>query len=171
VAESDASGELVDLVDEHGTVIGRGTRAEVRADHHWHRSVFIAVLSTDGAAVLTHQRADWKDVWPSRFDIAFGGVLAVGESFAEGAVRELAEEAGLMGVAFQRWGAGRFDDGEVREHAEVFAARSDGPFTFADGEVVATEWVPLDRLDAWVEGHDVCPDSLALVGRRLARRS
>src|SRR4029077_4333054 len=125
--------------------------------HLRHRAVFVAVRSVDGTQLLTHRRADWKDVWPGPHDMAFGGVLAAGESFADGAARELAEEAGLRGVALERLGAGSFDDGVVREQAEGFAARSDGPFAFADGEVVATEWVALDRLDGWIDAHDLVP--------------
>jgi 8-oxo-dGTP pyrophosphatase MutT (NUDIX family) len=165
----DPAAELVDVIDDGGVVVGQATRAEVRAGHLRHRTAFIAVVSTDGERLLTHQRADWKDVWPSRFDLAFGGVLAAGESFADAAVRELAEEAGLVGVPLEPLGAGRYDDGEVREHAEGYLARSDGPFTFADGEVVATEWVALADLDRWIAAHDLVPDSVAVVRPLLPR--
>ena len=46
-------------------------------------------------------------------------------------------------------------------------ARSDGPFTFADGEIVEAAWVPVDQLRDWLVGRPVCPDSLALVLPRL----
>jgi 8-oxo-dGTP pyrophosphatase MutT (NUDIX family) len=131
--------------------------------------VFVVVLSSDGRRLLTHQRADWKDVWPSRFDLAFGGVLAAGETFADGACRELAEEAGVAGVALTRLGEAAFDDGVVREHAEGYLTHHDGPFTFADGEVVGTEWVVLDDLDGWIAVHDVVPDSVAIVRPLLDR--
>jgi 8-oxo-dGTP pyrophosphatase MutT (NUDIX family) len=160
---ADAAAEVVDVIDEHGVVVRHATRAEVRSSHLRHRTVFVVVLSSDGRRLLAHQRADWKDVWPSRFDLAFGGVLAAGETFADGARRELAEEAGLTGATLARLGEGRFDDGRVREHAEGFVTRSDGPFTFVDGEVVATEWVALDDLDRWIATHDVVPDSVAIV--------
>jgi 8-oxo-dGTP pyrophosphatase MutT (NUDIX family) len=162
-----ARDELVDVIDDAGSVIRRATRAEVRAGHLRHRAVFVVVLSSDGRSLLAHQRADWKDVWPSRFDIGFGGVLAAGESFADGAARELAEEAGVTGARLERIGQGSYDDGVVREHAEVFVTRSDGPFSFSDGEVIGTEWVPLDELEGWVAGHEMCPDSVALVGPLL----
>jgi len=163
-----AGDELVDIIDETGVVVRQATRAEVRAEHLRHRAVFVVVLAADGGALLAHQRADWKDVWPSRFDIGFGGVLAAGESFAAGAARELGEEAGVVGIDLERIGAGAFDDGTVREHAEVFVTRSDGPFSFSDGEVIGTEWVRLDQLDGWIAAHEMCPDSVALVGPLLA---
>jgi 8-oxo-dGTP pyrophosphatase MutT (NUDIX family) len=166
---TDPGGELVDVIDEAGRVVRQATRAEVRRSHLRHRAVFIVVLSSDRRHVLTHQRAEWKDVWPSRHDVAFGGVLGAGESFADGARRELAEEAGLVGVALDRLGAGTYDDGVVHEQAEVFVTRHDGPFTFADGEVVGTEWVTVDGLDRWIAAHDVVPDSVVIVRPLLDR--
>ena len=53
------------------------------------------VFDSSGA-VLAHQRASWKDIWPSRWDLAFGGVCAVGEPWDDAASRELAEEAGIV---------------------------------------------------------------------------
>src|SRR5206468_3881211 len=97
----------------------------------------------DGRRLLVHQRAAWKDVWPSRWDVAFGGVLDAGESFADAARRELGEEAGLADLpedAFVHLGEGRYADDEVREVAAVYRVSSDGPFTFPDGEVVASAW-------------------------------
>ncbi|MBI2705552.1 MAG: NUDIX domain-containing protein [Actinobacteria bacterium] len=155
-------GELVDVVDEHGAVVAQATRAEVRAGRLRHRCVFVLVLSLDGERLLVHQRADWKDVWPSRWDIAFGGVLLAGETFAAGAARELAEEVGVSGTPLELVGDGRYDDGAVSELAGVYRARSDGPFSFPDGEVVATEWVALDAIDEWRAGRLLCPDSVAL---------
>lgn len=163
-----AADEVVDLTDEHGEIVGRATRGEVRAGNLWHRSVFVVVFSTDGNRLLVHQRADWKDIWPNRWDVAFGGVLDAGESFADGAGRELAEEAGLAGVTLERLGQGRYADDEVREHAAVYRVDSDGPFTFPDGEVADSAWIDLAELDTWLARRAVCPDSVA-VALPLAR--
>ena len=64
----------MDVLDEEGRVVGVATRAEVRAGNLWHRTVFIAVVTPDDEVVV-HQRADWKDVWPSHWDVCFGGVV------------------------------------------------------------------------------------------------
>jgi hypothetical protein len=45
----------------------------------------------------------------------------------------------------------------------VFRVTSDGPFTFADGEVVEARFVTPDALAALRETAAFCPDSLALV--------
>src|SRR5215472_10736543 len=121
-----------------------------------HRAVYVLVLDA-GGRLLVHRRADWKDVCPGRWDVAFGGVAGVGEPPAENARRELAEEAGIT-APLVRLGAGAYEDAEVRVRGDVFLARSDGPFTFADGEVVETAWVAPADLPAWRSGRSLCPD-------------
>lgn len=156
--------ELVDVVDDDGRTLRRASRAEVRAGNLRHRSVFVAVV-TGGDELVVHRRADWKDVWPSRWDVCFGGVLGAGEAWGTGAVRELAEEAGVVvgGDDLELLGEGRYDDERVREIGRVFLVRSDGPFTFPDGEVAEADQVGLADLDAWLAAHDVVDDSCELV--------
>src|SRR4051812_16391315 len=89
-----AADELVDVVDEHGQVIDVVARRRMRAENLRHRAVFVAILSTDGR-VLVHRRADHKDVWPGRWDLAIGGVVVAGEGWDDAARREVAEEIGV----------------------------------------------------------------------------
>lgn len=165
-AATRAAREVVEEVDGDGTVVGIVTRADVRARRLRHRTVFVAVLDGAGMSLLVHRRAPWKDVWPDRWDIAFGGVCGVGEGWAAAAARELAEEAGLTSSLVDL-GGGTYADDDVDEVARVFLTRSDDPPSCPDGEVVATERVPLTALDRWIDARPVCPDSVALVRPRL----
>src|SRR4051794_36004868 len=131
-----------------------------------HRAVFIVV--TDGDRLLVHQRAPWKDLWPQYWDLALGGVVAAGEGPPEAAIRELREEAGVA-VPLQELGEVRYDDARVREIATVFRAETAGPFTFPDGEVVDSAWVPIAELESWTAERSVCPDSVAIVPPMLSR--
>lgn len=160
--------ELVEEVDEGGRVLSVVSRADVRRRNLRHRAVYVLVLDS-GGRLLAHRRADWKDVWPGRWDVAFGGVAGVGEAPGDTARRELAEEAGVQ-APLEPLGGGRYEDGEVRVLGEVFMARSDGPFTFPDGEVVETAWVAPDGLPAWVGGRLLCPDSVAIALPLLSGR-
>ncbi len=157
-----AGREGVEVVDAAGAVIAVVTRAEMRRRRLRHRTVAVAVVDSASQRLLVHRRADWKDVWPSRWDVAFGGVVAVGEPWLDAARRELAEEVGVD-AAVERLGAGTYADDTVDEVTEIFLARSDGPFSFADGEVVATDWVAFADLPAWLADHETCPDAVALV--------
>lgn len=153
--------ELVEEVDGDGNVLRVVTRAEMRAGRLRHRTTFIAV--TDGRGrLLVHQRSPAKDVWPSRWDIAAGGVAAVGETWLDGARRELAEELGID-APVSELGRGTYDDDDVKTVAAIFVATHDGEVTFADGEVVAARWVDADELDELLSHESWCPDSIALV--------
>jgi isopentenyldiphosphate isomerase len=157
-----ADDELVDVVDEHDRVVRVATRREVRAHRLLHRSVFVLVRAPDGA-VLVHRRADTKDIWPGRWDLAAGGVVASGESTDDAARRELAEELGIVDVVPRLLGRGTYADAEVAELATVYEVTWDGPVRFADGEVVEARWVPAAELARMVGEQHVVPDSVALV--------
>lgn len=154
--------ELVEVVDRNGRVQTIVSRAEMRRGNLLHRATYVVVLRSTGE-LLVHQRAPWKDLWPSRYDLAFGGVCGVGESWLDAARRELAEEAGIAPEA-----GGFCDRGELfyeDEHTAVlgrwFEVHHDGPFHFDDGEVVASDWVPRSQLAGWARTRSLCPDSAA----------
>ena len=159
-----AGAELVEELDEDGRVVGVVSRSEMRARNLWHRNVIVMVRRSSGALVV-HQRADWKDVFPSMWDVAFSGVPAVGESWPEAAARELAEEAGLTVAPgdLADLGPRVCDIGDIRWHGRVFEVTDDRELTPADGEVVALDEVPVSNLSAWITKTPVCPDSIELV--------
>jgi 8-oxo-dGTP pyrophosphatase MutT (NUDIX family) len=144
--------------------VGVATRAEMRAANLWHRTTFVAVL-TAADEVVAHRRADWKDVWPSHWDLCFGGVVGAGEGWEAAAVRELAEEAGVAVSPedLRLLAEGCFEQDQVRERYRCYVVRADGPFTFADGEVTAVEHVPRASLRDWCGGRQVVPDSVEIV--------
>jgi 8-oxo-dGTP pyrophosphatase MutT (NUDIX family) len=124
----------------------------------------VVVLTTAGE-VVTHRRADWKDVWPGRWDVCFGGVVGVGEGWRAAARRELAEEAGVdvPEAALRELGDGSFADGDVSAYSRIYGVTHDGPFHPADGEVAELVLVPLAGLDAWLAGRSLCADAESLV--------
>jgi isopentenyldiphosphate isomerase len=157
--------ELVDALDAMGNVAGVVSRREVRQGNLLHRSVLIAVVN-DSDELLVHRRAAWKDLWPDTWDIAVGGVVGAGEAWEAAAARELAEETGVT-AELGYLGEGEYADADVREIARVYHARTDGPFSFDDGEIVEAAWVPIRQVRQWLTDKAVCPDSVALVLPRL----
>ena len=163
--------EDVEIVDLDGEPISVITRGAMRAANLRHRATYIVVAAPDGA-VLVHQRAAWKDLWPSRWDVAFGGICAVAETWLDAAGRELAEEAGVEvnPDRFVDLGPVRFESFETRGVGRVYQVEHPGPFSFADGEVVASQWVPRRELSAFASRYLLCADSEAVVLPRLASR-
>ena len=159
--------ELVEEIDPDEHVLGIITRSQMRARNVWHRCTYIVVRNNMGD-VLVHQRAAWKDLWPSRWDVAFGGVCGVGESYADAAARELAEEAGVAG-ALSHAGTVRYDGALTRVVGRLYTITHAGPFSFPDGEVVDHAWVAPAELSEWIRAHELCDDSLAVVVPFLIR--
>jgi 8-oxo-dGTP pyrophosphatase MutT (NUDIX family) len=157
----DPGDTLIEIVDEADRVVDVVTRREMRARNLRHRSVGIAVLDPEGR-VLIHRRADTKDVWPGRWDLAVGGVVDAGESWEVAAARELAEEIGSR-APIAEIGRGSYEDGDVRAIVRMYVALDDGPFVFADGEVVEAFFVTIDQLRERIARDLFVPDSVAMI--------
>lgn len=154
--------ELVDLIDDDDNAIGVVTRKQMRAEVLLHRAVYLVVRSTAGH-YLAHQRSFQKDVAPGWWDVAAGGVVSSGETYDDAAHRELAEELGVAGDLVEV-GRGRFDHPLYRVMGRVYLVVHDGPFTFADGEVIDSTWIEPHLLDGALADPNRlwCPDSIGL---------
>jgi 8-oxo-dGTP pyrophosphatase MutT (NUDIX family) len=153
---------LVEVVDQAGNVERIVTRALMRAEVLRHRSTYIVLRRSTGDLVV-HRRADWKDVNPGLWDIAFGGVAGVGEEWAVAAQRELSEEAGLTNADLRLLGSGSYSQPDGRIVARVFEATSDAELTCPDGEVAETTQIPIASLSHWLSTHIVCADTIEIV--------
>ena len=158
--------EMVEEIDLAGNVLRLVPRRQMRAQQLCHRSVFIAVMSEKGD-LLVHQRAETKDIWPGWWDVAVGGVVAPGETWDIAAARELHEELGIEGAVLDLLSIGAYRDRDVQLVAATFLCRTEGPFTFADGEITQAHWVSRTEIPVWLQGKQFLPDSVALVLPRL----
>jgi isopentenyldiphosphate isomerase len=153
--------ELVDIVDADDLVVGTVPRRQMRAERLRHRAVFVVVTSSTGR-LLVHRRSTDKDLWPGRWDVAVGGVLAAGEAWDDAARRELAEEVGIDATP-RSLHAGAYADPDVDLVARCYRVVHDGPITFVDGEVAEARWVDRAGLDELLSNEGFVPDSLALL--------
>src|SRR6516162_6221751 len=122
----DPSTELVDVIDDAGRTVGVVTRREMRTRRLPHRCVYLLVFNTKGE-LFVHQRTATKDVFPSHWDVAIGGVLATGESFVTGARREAGEELGVE-VTPEPLFPFRYADAATVVQGMVYRTLHDGPF-------------------------------------------
>lgn len=133
----------------------------MRSESLRHRCTYVAVVDS-AERLVVHQRADWKDVYPGWWDVAFGGVCSVGEDWDAAAARELDEEAGLQ-AELEYLGERTYHGNDGAVLGRIYLARTDVEPTCPDGEVVAVDRVPLDNLEEWLHGRSVCLDSIAVV--------
>jgi 8-oxo-dGTP pyrophosphatase MutT (NUDIX family) len=160
--------ELVDVIDDEGRTIVTVTRREMRGRRLPHRCTYILVFNRSGHLFL-HLRTASKDVYPSHWDVAVGGVLAAGESFAAGARRELAEELGIDAEPEELFPF-RYEDAASVVRAVVYRVIHEGPFHLQPEEIVRGEFVPLPEIAVRSTRERFCPDGLAVLAeyhRRL----
>jgi isopentenyldiphosphate isomerase len=159
--------ELVDVVDDAGRTVGVVTRREMRSRRLPHRCTYIFLFNQRGE-LFVHLRTPTKDVYPSHWDVAIGGVLAAGETFADGAIRELAEEVGLN-IPLEELFPFRYVGDGTFVHARVYRAIHDGPFTLQPEEIVRGEFVALGEVNVRSERDPFCPDGLAALAEYRRR--
>ena len=160
--------ELVDILDDDGRVVGRTTRREMRARRLAHRTCYILVFNARGELFI-HLRTPTKDVYPSHWDTAIGGVLSAGETFAQGAERETLEELGVTMPLCELFPV-RYADTATVVHGMVYRGVHDGPFSLQSEEIVRGEFVPIADVATRAAREPFCPDGLAVLAayRRTA---
>ena len=89
--------ELFETYDAKGQALGLVPRSEVHRRGLWHRAVNVFLFDATGALYL-QRRADTKDVAPGLWDLSAAEHLIPGETYADGALRGLAEELGVTDV-------------------------------------------------------------------------
>ncbi|MBV7563538.1 NUDIX hydrolase [Pseudomonas sp. sia0905] len=166
-AASDA--ELIAWVDEQDCVLGALPRAELRSRGLIGRGTFI-LLSNSVGELCVHRRTLSKAVYPGYWDIAAGGMVAAGESYALSAERELAEELGIGGAVLRDHGRFFFDQPENRIWCGVFSTVSDAPLVLQPEEVLEARFMSLEAAQRDTELKPYCPDSLVALQHYLANR-
>jgi 8-oxo-dGTP pyrophosphatase MutT (NUDIX family) len=116
-----------------------------------------------------HRRTATKDIYPSYYDVAVGGVVASGESYDVGAQRELAEELGITGAPPRPILAFQYEDPGNRVNARVYSCSYDGPLALQSEEIAAGEWLDLDTVIDRMQQLPFCPDGVEALLRYLDR--
>ena len=146
------SGEFFDVVDANDIVTGTATRGEVHAQRLMHRAVHVFVFNKHGDLLL-QKRSALKDLCPGLWDSSVSGHLDSGEGYEDAAVRELAEEMGIIAASAPEEIARVAPRPETGwEHVRLYRTRHDGNLRFPSAEVDAAMWFPLSEIAAWIAG-------------------
>jgi isopentenyldiphosphate isomerase len=164
-AASDA--ERIAWVDEQDNLLGGLPRAELRARGLIGRGTFILLFNSAGL-LCVHRRTLSKAIYPGYWDVAAGGMVGEGESYAESAARELHEELGIADVALHEHGRFFFDVPGNRLWCAVYAAVSDAPLRLQPEEVLEARFIAPQQALEEALGKPYCPDSLQALRLYLA---
>ncbi|EKT4468294.1 NUDIX hydrolase [Pseudomonas putida] len=159
--------ELVAWVDEADQLLGALPRAELRERGLIGRCTFILLFNGAGE-LCVHRRTLSKALYPGYWDVAAGGMVAAGESYAESAARELAEELGIADVELRFHERFYFDQPDNRLWCAVYSAVSDGPLRLQPEEVSEARFIGLEQAERESLSEPYCPDSLAALQRYKA---
>ena len=160
-----AADELVVIVDEQNRVMGSATRRQMRAERLPHRATYVFVFNSAGR-IYVQLRTATKDVYPSYWDLAAGGVVLAGESYEESAERELAEEMGIRGVPLEPWFEFYFEDAGSRVFGFAYSCCWDGPLELQAEEVQRVELMDVAFVLSGAPAREFTPDSLLALQRR-----
>ena len=134
------------LLDSEGREIGSAPRAACHSDPSLiHPSVHVVVVTSSGC--LWQLRGFGKDSAPGHWDHACSGHVGLGEDARTAAVRELAEEIGVVVAdsALDQIDRMLCDLGNETELTTVFRLEHDGPFALRPPELAGLAVLPLGQ--------------------------
>jgi 8-oxo-dGTP pyrophosphatase MutT (NUDIX family) len=140
----------------------------VRAQNLRHRATYILGFNTHGQ-LFVHRRSPTKDIYASYYDVAVGGVVGAGESYDEGAQRELAEELGITSTPLRPILKFQYEDADNRLNGRVYSCAYDGPLVLQAAEIASGEWLDLDVVLERTRQRPFCPDGIEALLRYLDR--
>ena len=161
-----SSQEIVLVVDGENRPVAEAPRHRVRSENLPHRATYIFVFDRAGR-VLVQRRTAIKDMYPSYYDLAAGGVVAAGESYEESAKREAQEELGIRDTVLEQKLDFYYEDERNRCFGRVFTCVHEGPFMLQAEEVESVAFHTVEAITAG-EVEPVTPDSRLAFDRLLA---
>ena len=158
--------EIVQIVDRQNRETGRAPRQEMRARGLPHRAAYILVFNRRGE-LFVQKRTPTKDIYPGYYDVAAGGVVLAGESYAEAAARELEEELGIRETALAAHFTFFHEDARNQVWGRVFSCTYDGKPILQAEEVESGFFIVPDKVVALSHEQPFTPDGIYVLQRYL----
>ncbi len=143
----DMGGEMLEIVDGEGRVIGRAPRSEIHGDNRLlHRVVHVMVVNSSGD-ILLQKRAMSKDVAPGRWDTSVGGHVDAGETVEYALRREMREELGIEGGDTRFMYTYIHSNPYESELVYSYECLHEGPFDFSREEIEEVRFWPVEEIE------------------------
>lgn len=156
------SQEIVQIVDKDNKELTALPRNIMREQGLIHRACYILVFNEQKQLFL-QKRTDTKDLYPSCWDIAAGGVVLAGESYESSAERELLEELGVEVKSYTHLFDQYFEKDENRVWGRIFSCTHNGPFVLQKEEVADGFFMDVAAIFALSEKEDFTPDGIDIL--------
>jgi isopentenyldiphosphate isomerase len=136
------------VVDEQNRPLDPRPRAEVHAAGYWHRNSHVWIFNSSGE-ILCQQRSLLKDTSPGLWDPFSGGHVLAGEGYLDTAIKECAEELGLVINAKDLRFFKTFKENSGKEFVSVFKLLWDSDvkkINFEKEEISQLKWIGVEKL-------------------------
>jgi len=147
------SDEIVDQVDENDKIIGERLKSECHREGLWHRVAVVLVFNKEGELLIQRRGPNMRR--PNLLTSSAAGHLHKGESYEEGAKRELLEELGIkaeMHLIDNFKIDEDYPNNEVeREHHALYICDYDGMIKIQEEELAGAEFYPIDKLKQMID--------------------
>ncbi|UDQ97266.1 NUDIX domain-containing protein [Lentisphaerota bacterium WC36G] len=158
--------EIFEIVDENDNIIGTARRSECHGNPALiHRTSHVVVFNSKGE-ILLQKRNKLKDIQPGKWDTAVGGHLDVGETYEQGARREMNEELGIshdlhLEFLFNL----KIRNNIESENVRVFKTVYDGEFNFQKEEIDEVKFWTIEQLLDCNNHQDFTPNLVFEIGK------
>jgi isopentenyl-diphosphate delta-isomerase type 1 len=148
---NECSAEIFDVVNDNDQVIGQKPRSEVHRLGLKHRAVHILIFNSRGQIFL-QKRSQSKDTFPGVWDSSASGHLDTGETYDVSAMREVAEELGIVLPAIPTF---LFKITACKEtgweFVNVYKTIHEGPFRLHPQEIERGDWFTPSQVSRWIQ--------------------
>jgi len=154
--------EIVQIVNRDNVETGTAKRSVMREEGLTHRATYILVFNSRNELFL-QKRTMTKDIYPGHWDVAAGGVVLAGESYAVSAERELLEELGVRDGELHYCFDYYYEDSANKVWGAVFSCRHEGPFILQEEEISGGKFMAVPDVFELSNLEPFTPDGLDIL--------
>lgn len=158
--------EYIDLIDEDDNVLSKVNRKEVIEKNLLHRVAIVLVFNSKGEMLII-KRTKIKDNFPSYYAFGAGGIVSSGESYKEGAMRELEEELGIKNVKVKFLFNNKYITKKTKVIQKIYSCIYDGKLKLQKEEVKKVFFMAIDKINEFMKKEKFCPDLYSVFQKYL----
>ena|SRR3989344_5500301 len=157
--------EYLDVVNDDDIVVGKALRKDIYENKHRHRIVHVLIFN-DREELALALRSSKARYCPLHWVTSAGGHVQSGESYEEGALRELGEELGIkaeLKFAFKD-NFDNMDGRNLKKYLVTFTAAANGPFNINPDEAEKVKFFNIDKIKKMIkDGEKFHPELVFLL--------